>query len=70
MSHLRQAEMLAVLQSACADAGSQAAWAKRAGFHSSYVCQVLSGRREISEAMANALGYFKEVRFVPAKELR
>lgn len=64
---LHTTQMLAVLQRACEAAGSQSAWAAKAGFSPSYVSQVLSGHREISEAMANALGHFKEIRFVPAK---
>ena len=51
------------LQLACVGAGSQQAWARQAGLSASYVSDVLSGRRDVSEAIANALGYVRRVAF-------
>lgn len=59
------ADLIAILRSACAAAGGQQAWARAHGFSPQYVCDVLRGRRDVSEAMANALGFLREVRFVP-----
>lgn len=60
-----QADLIAILRSECERAGGQQAWARRAGFSPQYVCDVLKGRRDVSEAMANALGFLREVRFRP-----
>lgn len=64
---LRNRDMIAILRSACATAGTQAAWAAKHGFSPAYVSDVLNGRRDMSEALANALGFLREVRFVPFK---
>lgn len=58
-----QPEVIAILRSRCAAAGGQQAWARRFGFSPQYVCDVLKGRRDVSEAVANALGFVREVRF-------
>ena len=60
-----QADLIAILRSECARAGGQLAWARRVGFSPQYVNDVLRGRRDVSEAMANALGFVREVRFRP-----
>jgi hypothetical protein len=60
-----QRDLIAILRSACASAGGQQAWARSKGFSPQYVCDVLRGRRDVSEAMANALGFVREVRFRP-----
>jgi hypothetical protein len=60
-----QCDLIAVLRSACAHAGGQRAWARSKGFSEQIVCDVLRGRRDVSEAMANALGFVREVRFRP-----
>lgn len=60
-----QGDLIAILRSQCAAAGGQTAWAARHGFSPQYVCDVLAGRRDVSEAMANALGFLREIRFVP-----
>ena len=59
------ADLIAILRSACSGAGGQQAWARAHGFSPQYVCDVLKGRRDVSEAMGNALGFLREVRFVP-----
>lgn len=58
------ADLIAVLRSACEAHGGQAAWAAKHGFSPQYVCDVLKRRRDVSEAMANALGFLREVRWV------
>lgn len=58
-------DLVAILRSACAAAGGQHAWARAHGFSPQYVCDVLKRRRDVSEAMANALGFLKQVRFMP-----
>lgn len=70
MIALTGAEAVAILRSACAAAGGQSAWAARHGFSPQYVCDVLRGRRDVSEALANALGLVREVRFRPLVERR
>ena len=60
-----QADLIAILRSECGRAGGQQAWARRKGFSPQYVNDVLRGRRDVSEAMANALGFVREVRFRP-----
>jgi hypothetical protein len=62
------AEVIAVLRSECARSGGQNVWARGHGFSPQYVCDVLRGRRDVSEAMANALGYFRQVRFLPINQ--
>jgi DNA-binding transcriptional regulator YdaS (Cro superfamily) len=60
-----QADLIAILRSECIAAGGQQAWARGKGFSPQYVNDVLRGRRDVSEAMANALGFVREVRFRP-----
>jgi len=60
-----QGDLLAILRSACDAAGGQRAWAEAHGLSPQYVCDVLKGRRDVSERMANELGFLREVRFVP-----
>lgn len=59
------ADLIALLRTECVRAGGVRAWARRKGFSAGTVCDVLSGRRDMSEAMANALGFVREVRFRP-----
>ncbi len=51
------------LRCRCEAAGGQSAWARRTGFSASYVSDLLTDRREPSEAIANALGFVREVTF-------
>ena len=48
------AGLRAELSRLCEQAGSQSAWARRAGVCVSQVCDTLAGRREPSEAIVNA----------------
>ena len=59
------ADLLAILRAACVAAGGIRAWARANDVSSGHVCDVLAGRKEISEEMGNRLGFLKEVRFVP-----
>ncbi len=45
------------------EVGTQAEWAKRNGFSAAYVSDVMRGRREISDKMAEAIGFRRVVRF-------
>lgn len=58
-------DLIAILRTECARAGGVRAWARRMGFSPGTVGDVLAGRRDVSEAMANALGFVREVRFRP-----
>jgi hypothetical protein len=60
-----QADMIAILRAECAQAGGVRAWARAKEFSPGTVFDVLSGRRDVSEAVANALGFVREVRFRP-----
>lgn len=59
-----QADLIAILRSACA-AGGQQAWARAHGLSPQYVCDVLKGRRDVSERLANELGFLRRVVFEP-----
>lgn len=59
------ADLLAILRTECDRAGGVRAWARGKDFSPGTVCDVLAGRRDVSEAMANALGFIREVRFRP-----
>jgi hypothetical protein len=63
---LNESEILIELDKQCDAAGSQRAWAHRHGFSESYVSLVRSGQKPLTTAIANALGYFMQVRFFPA----
>ena len=52
-----------ILAEACATAGSMSAWARANGIPVSTVSETVSGKREPSEAIANALGLVRLVVF-------
>lgn len=58
-------DLYALLRSECRRAGGQAAWAVAHDMSPQFVCDVLKGRREITERMANALGFVRRVSFHP-----
>jgi hypothetical protein len=62
-------EALQELRRACQDAGSQRAWAKAHGYSDAYVSDVLNGRRDISEQLANALGLLRTVTYFPLRKV-
>lgn len=46
-----------LMRKECKKTGGQKFWAIEKGLCISHVCEVLLGRREVTEKMANALGY-------------
>ncbi len=63
-SNLRQ-----MLAEQCAAAGGQAQWARVHGFSKSYVSELLSGRRDISDAVAIALGFLLVETAIPVRAM-
>jgi DNA-binding transcriptional regulator YdaS (Cro superfamily) len=63
MAEITEQDLIADLRNHCEIAGSQKEWARIYGFSPAYVSDVLHGRRDVSEAMADALGYRRVVRF-------
>jgi hypothetical protein len=59
------ADLLALLRTEVEAAGGVRAFARAKGISAGHVCDVLGGRREISEEMGNRLGFLREVRWVP-----
>ncbi len=55
--NLTDADLLDELEAAITKTGLASEWARQHSFSQGYVSLVRSGRREMSEAMANALGY-------------
>jgi len=54
---LTKAEFLDVLRKACADAGSQAAWAELHNIPPSLVSEVLNGKRGVTETIMAPLNF-------------
>lgn len=63
---LTEADVIRALSRRCELAG-QGAWAEQHGIARSVVCETLSGKRGLSEAVANAAGFVRVVRYVPMK---
>ncbi len=63
-----RANLRRVLVEQCAVAGGQAQWARAHGFSKSYVSELLSGRRDISDAVAIALGFLLVETVIPVRE--
>lgn len=51
----------------CRAMGGQAAWARARGIPASTVSETLSGKREMSEAIINALGFVRAEFFIRAR---
>lgn len=49
-------------------AGGQSAWARAHGLHRSNVNEMLSGKRDLSEAVINALGFVVKPLYIPVTE--
>ena len=62
---IAEGELRRELEAAIEKAGSQRAFAKKLGFSEQFICDVMKGRREISDNLASALGYRRVVMFVP-----
>lgn len=60
-------ELRAMLSQRCEEAGGQSAWARRHNIAVSQVCEALSGKREVTDAMALAMGLFPVKRFLVVK---
>lgn len=69
MQPLTTHEFLTVLSRACEHAGGQQAFARKAGLPVSVVCETLKGKREPSEAVANAVGFMRRVVFVDMRNV-
>ena len=68
MTDLRtETDVIAALSRLCELAGGQASWADRCGISRSQVSEALSGRRPLTEAMANAAGFVRVTRYVPMR---
>ena len=53
------ADVVRRLLTECNRVGSQAEWAKLNGFNRSFLSNVVSGRRGVSERLARALGFVR-----------
>ncbi len=55
--------VVAALRAACAEAGSQQAWASKSGLSIGYVCNTLKGRRKPGAKLLAALGIERVVTY-------
>lgn len=55
-------QVISALRGAIEDEGSAAAWANGHGFSRQFICDVLKGRRDLTEKLAVALGFRKVLR--------
>jgi hypothetical protein len=56
-------DMRNILRQRCAEVGGQRAWSRINGISGQYVCDVLSGRKHVSDRLAKSLGYDRTIRF-------
>jgi hypothetical protein len=68
IEHIPEDELRNILTQACTESGSQQDWAKGHGFSPAYVSDVLNGRKDVSERIAEALGYVKFTGFYKKKD--
>lgn len=61
---LRETDVVRRLRAACKAAGGQSAWAAAAGVTPAYVCDIIKGRSRPGEAILQALGLRRDVRYV------
>jgi hypothetical protein len=61
-------EVIHLLRLRCAQAGSQAAWAREHGLAQTYVNEVLRGNRNPGEKLLHALGLIAVVDYRPIEE--
>ena len=54
-----------LLKAKCTAAGGQAKWATTNSVSPAYVSDVLSGRRDPGESICRALGYKRQVHYIP-----
>ncbi len=62
-----RASLRHTLAQQCAAAGGKALWGRAHGFSKSYVSELLSGRRDISDAVAIALGFLLVETMIPVR---
>lgn len=60
-------DLFAELRRACREAGGQKAWAAEHGIAPQHVCDVLAGRREMSDRILGALGFRRVERYARAR---
>jgi hypothetical protein len=60
---VRTADVIALLREACRGEGGQSRFARQHSIPQSIVNEVLHGKRDVSETIANALGYVRVVIF-------
>jgi len=53
-----------------AGAGSQSAFSRKSGIPLSQISEALNGRRQVSEGMANAMGFAKVDRYVLVRKVK
>lgn len=63
MTSLSEAEMRAELDRQVEAAGGQSAWCRKTGISQTAVSLVQNGHREMSETIANALGFISERKY-------
>lgn len=66
---LTELHVFARLRKACADAGSQAEWARRHGLSQAYVSAVLNSAQPPGTRILNALGLARVDRFVEVRRV-
>jgi hypothetical protein len=57
--YMNEEHMIAILETACREAGSQRAWAEANGLSPAFVNDVLQGKRGVTGRIAEVLGYTK-----------
>lgn len=60
---LSESDIRNVLRHRCEAAGGQKSWAIDHGVSPQYVCDILRGRKEVSERVAALLGYDRRIQF-------
>lgn len=61
------ADLRRILSQQCEMAGGRLAWSRRHGIQPSVVTETISGKRDPSERVINAMGYVRVERFMPIK---
>jgi plasmid maintenance system antidote protein VapI len=63
VNELTSKELIAYMQELVVREGSQVALADQLNIDRSYLCLILNGKRQISDSVANALGFIKVTRY-------
>lgn len=67
MAAMNEEQVRKQLRKACADAGTQRAWATQAGVSAQYVSAVLKGTTEPGGKLLDALGIVRVIRYERVK---